>query len=246
MELKEYLSGFAGLRLASRLLWLSLALPLTACVTYKGYLGPQLPNHQVATVSVKAPDASRIPIFWIFPMNMLTWFAEDWYETSQNAGIDIEGLSLDRGHPVRDGRQGNRLRLTRFNSVKVMPGEYLLSSVSSNHVIDQQSVGDESCSSNQQSCTCPSKQDQESKDKVCTQTVTKCSKPIRVTARDRNCFSLLRAKPGRHYEVFRRDELIRVQPRYFPEERQPDGDCVWGDPYEYPSTDERTSTGSCS
>jgi hypothetical protein len=244
---KGYEAHTAAANSGPWLLGLILALQLSACGTYKGYLGPELPNHQVAIVSLKAPTAPLLPIFWIPPLNMLPWFADDWYETSREAAIHINSINIDPRQPDWDGGFRDHLQLTRFNAVKVMPGEYLLSSIDKNNVTDRQPTGDESCSTSNESCTCPStQQTEENKDKKCTQPVTKCRKTIQVTAHDRHCGTRLMAKPGRSYEIFRRDGIIRAQARFFPEDIQPEGSCDWGEPYTYTTTDENSSTGSCS
>lgn len=233
-------------KICGRWLWLAWVVHLSGCAPYKGYLGPELPNHRVATVSLKAPTASLIPLFWIPPLNMFTWTADDWYETSRDAAIHINSINIDPGQTTWDGQFRNRLQLTRFNAVKVLPGEYLLSSVSRDNVIDRRDTGDESCSTTRETCTCPLIQIEENKDKKCTQPVTKCRKTIQVTAHDRYCGTHLIARPGRHYEVYRRDGIIRAQAKYFAEDVQPEGSCYWEEPYNYTTTDENSTTGSCS
>ena len=247
MDGKGYASNTVSAKAGLWLSGLVLALHLSACGPYKGYLGPELPNHQVATVSLKAPTTSLIPLFWIPPLNMVTWFADDWYETSRDAAIHLHSINLDPQQPTWDGRFRNRLQLTRFNAVRVLPGEYLLSSVSKDHEIDRQAMDDESCSTSNETCTCPStQQTEEDQDKQCTRPVTTCRKTIRVSAHDRYCSTRMIARPGRHYEIFRRDEIIRAQAKYFPEDIQPEGSCYWEEPYTYSTTDESSSTGSCS
>ncbi len=87
------------------LLGFTLAL-VTGCASLL-HKKPNSPSTQSATVTLKAPTISKIPLFWIFPLNMLTWFSEDWYETSQHY-VDIKV---------------NDVTLTRFNQAVFNPGQ---------------------------------------------------------------------------------------------------------------------------
>ena len=64
------------------------ALVLSGCAV-KGYNGAALPDNQTATVTLKAPVVSLIPLFWVFPFNTLTWLAEDWYEMTSVDSIKV-------------------------------------------------------------------------------------------------------------------------------------------------------------
>ncbi|MBK8815601.1 MAG: hypothetical protein IPN42_08895 [Methylococcaceae bacterium] len=71
---------------------------LTLCITgcsIKAYDGLKLPDDQVATVTLKTPAAAYVPLLWVFPLNMLTWFADDWRETAWTDDITIDTNNVD-------------------------------------------------------------------------------------------------------------------------------------------------------
>ena len=202
------------------------ALHLPACAT-KGYSGPDLPDEQLATVSLKAPVASLIPLFWIFPLNMLTWFSEDWYETSWNSDvIAVSGLTHEKGDAFEflKGNTPNKIVLNRFKTVYLRPGQYQIGT-ENEVVINSTKIGSESCFVG--SCTCTT---DDKKNKTCSN-VTTCSTPYRVRAHRFICQISIDAKAGEHYEAFIRDRHIMANK---PNSLQPDQEtCFWGADYSY-------------
>jgi hypothetical protein len=99
---------------------------LSGC-SVKRYEGPELPDNQLATISLKAPIASLIPIFWILPFNAFLGFSEDWVET-RDADITVNAESLNR-----------------FKKIKILP--QIQKVLNSWVVVDSITrVGNESCS----------------------------------------------------------------------------------------------------
>ena len=226
-----------------RIALLVCALHLHACAT-KGYSGPDLPDEQLATVALKAPVASLIPLFWIFPLNMLTWFSEDWYETSWNSGvIAVSGLVIEKGDEfevirIYDGPRNtlNKIVLNRFKTVHLLPGRYQVGT-EKEVVISSVQIRSESCSTGICTCTTDDK-----KNKTCTKTTT-CSTPYRVRAHGFICQISIDAKAGEHYEAFIRDRHIMENN---PNSLQLDQEiCFWGTDYSY-ETSANTSTPSFS
>jgi hypothetical protein len=88
----------------------------------------------VETVALKTPTAAYVPLFWVFPLNMLTWFADDWIETAWTFDITIETNNLDMAD--RETRSAEdwlqrywegkvlegKIELDRFKTVKLKPG----------------------------------------------------------------------------------------------------------------------------
>lgn len=124
-------------------LLLLMYLLLSGCAV-KGYVGSDdLPKTQFATVTFKAPVVSKIPLFWIPPFNMLTWFAEDWFETSWSSGsITVTNLP---------GTKTTKL-WNRFEEILVSPVQQELNSKII-HEINRQITGSESCSTSTFTCT---------------------------------------------------------------------------------------------
>ncbi|WP_347986122.1 hypothetical protein [Methylomonas sp. AM2-LC] len=96
--------------------------------TVKGYSGPELPIEQTAEVRLKAPATATIPLFWIFPLNMLNWLADDWFETSLTFS-DIVLITHDDTNEVL----GEQI-LDRFTTVRVNVGRWQKVSVLGNDV----------------------------------------------------------------------------------------------------------------
>lgn len=95
---------------------------LTAC-SAKGYRGPELPDNQVASIELKAPALSKVPLFWVFPLNMLLWFSEHWNETSWGPNIFVGRIELDDPDTgTWDVNALNKVKLDRFSKVYVLPG----------------------------------------------------------------------------------------------------------------------------
>ncbi|NOT13596.1 MAG: hypothetical protein HOP23_17520 [Methylococcaceae bacterium] len=195
-------------------------LHLPACAI-KGYSGPDLPNTQLATVSLKAPAASLIPLFWIFPLNLLTWFSEDWYETSWHSGyVKING----------------KIVLNRFKRVNLVPGPHQVATEKP-VVMHREEIGIESCSTSICSCTTDKKNN-----KTCSQT-TSCSTRYRETAHDRICRIIIDAKAGEQYKVFIRDRHLIVNGSDSTQFN--DEICSWGADYSYETSSSTSSSTSC-
>lgn len=109
----------------------------------KAYDGPKLTDDKVATVTLKVPTAAYVPFFWIFPVNMLTWFGEDWRETSWTNDITIDTDSLDlvdRETWITEDllprywsgkATTGKVEMNRFKTVKLRPGLYQFNSETS-------------------------------------------------------------------------------------------------------------------
>lgn len=199
------------------------ALAMSGCVV-KGHNGSELPDNQAATVVLKAPIASLIPLFWIFPFNTLTWLAEDWYETTWADSITV-----------------NQKSLNRFKSVLVKPGKIVVDSLDT-EILNKEQIGSESCSNG--SCSCKETTDKDGKkETVCEQTIN-CEARYRVFAKDNACELSFNAKLGRHYEVFIRKNKLMVQ-----DDRNQIlaiDSCGLGPVYSYKTTDSYSKTESCS
>jgi len=211
-------------------LFLLLLLMLSAC-SVKNYNGPEMPEDQVATIELKRPVMSLVPLFWVFPLNMLTWYAEDWRETSWTDKIILEAQEGDES--------AKKISLDRFVTVSARPG--LQSAESFNHEqVGEETTGSESCTSEIRSCQ--KKGDKDNQKTGC-ETVTTCRTPTLVTVHDWICHLDFEAKAGRHYELFIREgSLMLNEPNSLTIET---GKCYWGPDRSYQSENVRTSTGSC-
>jgi len=207
---------------------LLLLLTLTAC-SIKNYSGPEMPEDQVATIALKRPVMSLVPLFWIFPLNMLTWFAEDWLETSWGGRITVKGWQIQESKPIR---------LNRFVSISASPGLQAAESIDTVKI--EKPTGSEICTSETRSCQ--KKGDKDDK-KTGSETVTTCATPTLVTEHDRICFLNFEAKAGRHYELFIRDGRLSLSDPNS-QDIQSRG-CYSGPDRSYHSANTNTSTGSC-
>lgn len=221
-------------RINRRYLILPCIVFLPAC-TIKGYRGPELTDNQVATIALKAPAISRVPLFWIFPLNMLTWFSEDWFATSWGPNISVENISRDNSW-----WKPTTALLDRFTSIKVLPGEQSLKTTQS-AILHKEQNGNTSYSYGY--CSCTEKEVDKKKKTVCEQTNTSTT-PYRVTAQDRVCRLSFTASAGRQYEAYIRDNLIMLQNSV--DQHIDKSDCYWGTPYTYETTESISSTSSCS
>lgn len=169
------------------LIWLSLICAV-GCTTVNSYSGPDLPDDKVATISMKAPPTAYVPIFWMFPLNMLNWLADDWFETSwTSATITVNNIQLDR-----------------FTSVKVLPGTGTVK-LNQSFFIDQRSDGPTRCSPD--SCKCTETQVNGTTKRECEQ---KCETPMATITHERHCEISLDTDRGQKYEAFIRNEYLKV------------------------------------
>jgi len=100
-------------------LFLLLLMTLSAC-SIKNYNGPEMPEDQVATIELKRPAMSIVPLFWIFPLNLLTWYAEDWEETSWTDQITVKKT-------IRlNSRSGPWMRKASFIGIKVTAWRWVI------------------------------------------------------------------------------------------------------------------------
>ena len=91
---------------------------LSGCSVKKGYAGPELPIEQTAEVRLKAPATATFPLFWIFPLNMLNWLADDWFETSLTFSDIVLITHVDTNEVL-----GEQI-LDRFTTVRVAGGQW--------------------------------------------------------------------------------------------------------------------------
>ncbi len=179
---------------------------------------------QLATVRLKAPTISLIPLFWIFPLNMLAWLDDDWYETT-----------------MMDHVQVNDITLYRFKTVLVKPGKIDFYAMQK-HIIGKSQIGGTRYSYG--SCTCTETEGKDKKkEKNCEKTVTSTSDYI-VTARDEKCRLFYPVQANKHYAVFIRKKELSLQDE--------SGNilestaCGFGSDYTYDTTESSSSTESCS
>jgi hypothetical protein len=207
----------------TRGLLLLTVLALSGCAV-KGYEGVELLDNQMATVTLKAPVASLIPLFWIFPFNTLTWLAEDWYETTWTDSITV-----------------NRKTLNRFKTVLVKPGNIAVDSLET-EILDKEQIGSESCSNG--SCSCKETIGKDGKkETACEQTIN-CVADYRVYAKDNACELTFNAKSGQHYDVFIRKNNLMVQD--YDNQILATDSCGVGPKYSYKTSDSYSKTESCS
>jgi len=158
---------------------------LSGC-SVKHYEGPELPDNQLATISLKAPIASLIPIFWIFPFNMFLSFSDDWVETKRS-GITLDGIALNK-----DG-------LTRFKKIKILPKIQRVMNLwevrDSEHY-----VGSERCSTESISGY------DGMKEKSLTTVTKACCTDYMVEYHEEECELNIDAKADNHYELFVRNQ----------------------------------------
>jgi len=200
---------------------------ITACAfsgcTVKGYSGAELPKDEVATVGLKAPVVSYIPLFWIIPFNTLSWLADDWRETTGMETIEV-----------------NNIELNRFKKVAVQPG-LIWGHAAQTHTLDKTQVGDSVCTSG--SCSCTEKEGKDKKkEKVCEQTVS-CTANYHVTAKDEVCRLTYPVEAKKHYEVFIRERTLMLQDEN--EKVLETGACKFSPSYTYETTEDSSSTQSC-
>jgi len=190
-----------------------------------------MPEDQVATIELKRPVMSLVPLFWVFPLNMLTWYADDWRETSWTDKITIKKQPGDES--------AGKTSLDRFVTVSARPGLQSAESIN-NEGIGEEPTGGESCTYETRSCH--KKGDKDNQKTGC-ETVTTCRTPTLVTEHDRICFLNFEAKAGRHYELFIREgSLMLSEPNSLTIET---GKCYWGPDRSYRSESTNTSTSSC-
>ncbi len=181
---------------------------LPAC-TAKGYRGPVRSDNQVATIELKAPTLSKLPLFWIFPLNMVPWwFTEDWRETSWGPDIFVGNIELD------DPDVGNwkviasdKVKLDRYKTVTVLPGTRSVRTMQT-AVINKEKNGDTTYEYG--SCSCTGQEVNNQKQIVCEKKTTSWT-PYRLTARDTTCTLEFYADPGQHYQAFIRNGQLMLQ-----------------------------------
>lgn len=207
-------------------LLLMYCLTLAACVT-KAYQGAELPDEQLATVSLKTPTAALIPIFWLPFLNMLTWLDSDWNETTWGAF------------------KVNNIGVNRFTTLAITPGKFSVTA-DTTKIIDQEQTGSESC--NYGSCVCTKSDDSNqkdksrNKDKVCERSIT-CTINLKVSARDNHCTLAANAEAGKHYEVFLRNNILMLEDTK--SQQLTPGTCEIGPIYNYDTTESTTRTEPC-
>lgn len=213
----------------------------------QGYSGSTLPDEQLVSIALKKPTLSLIPLFWVFPFNMLTWFAEDWYETSWSGGdivvqdVDVDDFGGSLYFKLFAGTSSlHKVPLSRFATVLVLPGQRSITTTNI-FVLHEEQTGSGSLSTG--SCTCTETETKDKKKRKDCQQTTTTSTPYRITAQDKLCSITFDAKAGRHYEAFIRDDRLLLQN---------DGDqnltesvCDWQAPYSYDTTKTDSITSSC-
>ncbi|WFP50284.1 hypothetical protein PL263_19605 [Methylomonas sp. EFPC3] len=180
---------------------------LTAC-SAKGYRGPELPDNQVATIELKAPALSKVPLFWVFPLNMLLWFSEHWNETSWGPNIFVGRIELDDPDTgTWDVNASNKVKLDRFSKVYVLPGLRSVRTMET-AIVEKKVAGD--TTSQTGSCECKEQEFNNQKQKVCEKKTTS-STPYVITARDTTCTLLFHAVAGETYQAFNRNGRLKLQ-----------------------------------
>ena len=173
----------------------------------KGYVGPELAADRLATVSLKTPDLAKIPLFWIFPLTILPWTQDDWFETSWSADIKLERVARD--DTAGQGRLSYQdVSLNRYVSVSVEP-DYLRISRKSTQVVDESPSGFGSVSTGPCSCSGGDNTDKSSA-KNCQRSITTTT-PYRVSTQDTDCWISFLAKAGVHYQAFVRNGELSLQ-----------------------------------
>lgn len=163
---------------------------LSGCAV-NGYNGAELPDDQVAAVRLKAPTISLIPIFWIFPLNMLAWLDDDWHETTTTDEIQVNGINLDR-----------------FKTVLIKSGENHFLAKEARIASKVQTGGTEYSYG---SCFCTETLDNDKKKEIkCSKTTTE-SRDYRVTVRNEECAITYPVQAQHKYEVFMRNEELLLQ-----------------------------------
>lgn len=204
-------------------MFLLLLLILPACSTIKNYYGPEVPADQAVTIGLKRPAMALVPLFWVFPLNMLTWFAEDWRETSSGREILVRERKADE-------LEERKIRLNRFVTVSAVPGMQ----VAETEIIKSKSrtipIGIEKCIEHNRSKT-----DDKGNDVPGCEVVTSCSTPYMKTTQDFKCRLAFEAKAGRHYELFIRDGHLSL---FEPDSRLiKTAKCDWGPKYSFRNED---------
>lgn len=180
---------------------------LTAC-SAKGYRGPELPDNQVATIELKAPALSKVPLFWVFPLNMLLWFSEDWNETSWGPNIFVGYIELDDPDAgTWDVNASNKVKLDRFSKVYVRPGTRSVRTMES-AIVEKKVAGDTTYQTG--SCECKEQEINNQKQKVC-EKKTSSSTPYFITERDTTCTLVFHAFAGQTYQAFNRNGRLMLQ-----------------------------------
>ncbi|WP_347988424.1 hypothetical protein [Methylomonas sp. AM2-LC] len=203
-----------------RLLLVMFLIVISGC-TVNSYQGVTRPDSEVATVILKKPIVAMIPLFWVFPFNMLTWQYDDWYETSwSDKDILINSESLNR-----------------FKTVKVLPGKNSIESIVTRQLADQ-TVGASNCSNGPCSCT----KDKDNKEN-CTFTES-CSTPHEITEQIEHCLLYFTAVAGTTYQVFIHNGQLTLS--NFEQNKAEIANCVLGDVYKRQTYESTSNTLSCS
>lgn len=173
-----------------RTVWLTIVILLNAC-TARFETNP-IPIEKSASLTLKAPVVSKIPLFWIFPINTLTWLAEDWFDTAWF------------GSPIllNYGTNSRPINLNRFSRVELHSDRTYSITTDNRFSFDP----DDSCEDLRESwLECSYKCGPINKQ------LAECKKPNRSFVDSKwapkSCQVLLSPKTGHHYEAFvRADE----------------------------------------
>ncbi|MEE9412232.1 MAG: hypothetical protein V3V22_04180 [Methylococcales bacterium] len=178
-----------------RLLWLLLIIMQQGCAV-KTFIDPaNIPENQLPTIQLKTPATALIPLFWIPPLNLLNWLADDWRETSS---------FTSRIYMITE--TGESLTINRFSNFLVLPGTQELY-MEDTATISSRPIGSESCSFSKESCT-TKKEDGES---VTTcEDEYHCSRPVRNVVEHKRCKLQFNAEPNQIYEVFIRNKTLML------------------------------------
>jgi hypothetical protein len=179
-----------------RLLWLLLILMQQGCAV-KTFIDPaNIPENQLPTIQLKAPATALIPLFWIPPLNMLNWLADDWRATSS---------SSSRIYMITE--TGESVTLNRFSNFLVLPGTQELY-MENETTISSEPIGRESCRYSRQTCTSTKDKDGE---KVTTcEDVYNCTTPVRKRVGHRKCTLQFNAEPNQIYKAFVRNQILMI------------------------------------
>lgn len=202
---------------ACRSLLLSCCLGLSSCAT-QGYPGSELSPEQTANVSLPAPFIALLPLFWIFPLNLVARLADDWHETV-NYDIQVDNIELNR-----------------FISASVLSGKH--QTYATRHFSSATLIGSENCSS----------YDTRSKDKngkeTCTRT-SSCVGEYRVAEWQHFCSLTFKADAGHRYLLLvNHEKKFMVRDAENPQMDQ-SGDCHWSDYHYHNETRSNSGTSNC-
>ena len=179
----------------SQLLWLLLIPVLSGCAV-KAYVDPiDVPENQLPVITLKAPITALVPLFWIFPLNMLNWIADDWRETT----------NVNKLYLITEDKK--KVNLDRFSNILVRPDLQNLH-MENVSIVSSVPIGPESCLFSGQSCTTKEEKDGQSIT-TCDDNYA-CSTPVHVVKENKKCSLQFYAQSNKTYEAFIRNNTLMI------------------------------------